>query len=64
MIFKAADGTTIDEVLGNGYKTKTKEIELEEDQIILGFYGSINNIGQALQSIGLITYNTKHCLMD
>ena len=23
VIFKAADGTTIDEVLGNGYKTKT-----------------------------------------
>ena len=48
VILKAEDGTTIEEILGNGVKTKAKEVTLEESEVLIGFYGSINGASQAI----------------
>lgn len=63
-MLKAEDGTVVEEILGNGFKTQTKECELEDGQVLVGFYGTINGAGQAVQSLGLIVYNQKHCVLD
>lgn len=59
VLFKGEDGTIIQEVVGNGFKTKTKEVILDKNQVLIGFYGTINGVGLAMQSLGLITFNSK-----
>lgn len=64
MIFKDANGTPIDELMGNGFKTDTKEVSLGEHDKLIGFYGKVSSQGSALLSLGLIVYDTTECDLD
>ena len=64
IVLKDDKGVTIEELFGNGCTTEVASVELGEHDVILGFYGSINSVGQAIQSLGIICYNTKQSLLD
>jgi len=64
IVLKDEEGTVLAEIIGDGCQNKTAEVSLGEHDRIVGFYGSISSVGQALQGLGIITYNTKMSLLS
>ena len=64
IILKDKDGAPIDEIMGTGFKTNSREVTLGEHDELIGFFGTIGGDGQALLSLGLITYDTSKYTHD
>ena len=64
LLFKDANGGLIDEIVGNGVSSDSKEVSLAQTEHLIGFYGRVSTEGSAIHSIGLITYDSVESVCD